>query len=68
MAAMPENLIDDEARLDALERDLRSYRLSRDSWTILVLAVGFLAALGSFIAIGFAMRDNDGGGTERGRR
>ena len=60
---MSETTIDEEARLDALERDLQRYRVSRDSWTILVLAVGFLAALGSFIAIGFAVRDNDGGGT-----
>ncbi len=59
---MSDTTIDEEARLDALERDLQRYRVSRDSWTILVLAVGFLAALGSFIAIGFAVRDNDGGG------
>jgi manganese oxidase len=59
---MSDTPIDEEARLDALERDLQRYRVSRDGWTILVLAVGFLAALGSFIAIGFAMRGDDDGG------
>ena len=59
---MSDSTVNEEARLDALEQDLQRYRVSRDSWTILVLAVGFLAALGSFIAIGFAVRDNDGGG------
>ena len=43
---MSDTTTDDEVRLDALERDLQRYRLSRDTWTILVLAVGFIAALG----------------------
>jgi manganese oxidase len=62
---MSDTSIDDQARLDALERDLQSYRLSRDGWTLFVLGFGVLAALASIIAIGFAMR-NDGDGDDGG--
>jgi len=59
MAGMPDDLIDDHARLDVLERNFQDYRLSRDGWTLLVLAFGALAALAGIMAAGFAMR-NDG--------
>ena len=58
---MSETTIGEDSRLDA-RAGSTALPVSRDSWTILVLAVGFLAVLGSFIAIGIAMRDNDGGG------
>ena len=55
---MPDQLTDDHTRLDGLERDFRSYRLSRDAWTLFVLAFGALAALAGIMAVGVAMRDD----------
>ena len=55
---MPDDLIDDHARLDVLERSVQNYRISRDGWTLLVLAFGALAALAGIMAVGFAMRDD----------
>jgi FtsP/CotA-like multicopper oxidase with cupredoxin domain len=62
---------DEDARLDAIEEDLRKYRLSRDTWTVLVLAFAVLAALASIVGIGLALRaanddDNGGGGVATG--
>ena len=39
---MPDTLTDESTRLDELERDVQRYRLSRDTWTILVLAIALL--------------------------
>jgi uncharacterized cupredoxin-like copper-binding protein len=60
---MSNTAIDDEARLDALEQDLNRYRVSRDGWTVLVLAFAVFAALVSVVGIGLALRaaDDDGG-------
>jgi uncharacterized membrane protein len=65
---MANALIDDESRLDALETNIESYRISRDSWTVLVLAVAFFAAIVSVVGIGLALRaaDDDGGGALAG--
>jgi manganese oxidase len=60
---MSNTVTDDDARLDALEQDLQSYRVSRDTWTLLVLAFGIFAALASIVGIGLALRaanDDDG--------
>ena len=60
---MSTTVTDDDARLDALEQDLQSYRVSRDTWTLLVLAFGVFAALASIVGIGLALRaanDDDG--------
>ena len=45
-----------DARLDELERDVQRYRLSRDTWTMVVLPLAVLTAFASIIAIGLAMR------------
>ena len=55
---MPDDLIDDHPRLDVLERSVHNYRISRDGWTLVVLAFGALAALAGIMAVGFAMRDD----------
>jgi manganese oxidase len=53
----------DESRLDALEHNMERYRISRDSWTAIVLAVAFFAAIVSVVGIGLALRAaNDDGG------
>ena len=59
---------DDEARLDAIEEDLRNYRMSRDTWTVLVLAFAIFTALASIVGIGLALRaaNDDGGGAAAG--
>ena len=44
------------ARLDRLERDVQAYRISRDTWTIIVLGVAIVVLFGSIIAVGFALR------------
>jgi uncharacterized cupredoxin-like copper-binding protein len=65
---MANTLIDDESRLDALENNLDSYRISRDSWTVLVLAVAFFAAIVSVVGIGLALRAaHDDGGAAAGQ-
>ena len=60
---MSNTVIDDDARLDALEEDLNRYRVSRDGWTVLVLAFAVFAALVSIVGIGLALRaaDDEGG-------
>jgi uncharacterized cupredoxin-like copper-binding protein len=65
---MANALIDEESRLDALENNLDSYRISRDSWTVLVLAVAFFAAIVSVVGIGLALRaaHDDGGSVATG--
>jgi uncharacterized cupredoxin-like copper-binding protein len=52
--------VGDAERLEVLERDLEAYRLSRDTWTILVLALAAIAALAGIFAVGVAMRDGEG--------
>jgi plastocyanin len=52
---------DDGRRLEELADDVERYRLSRDSWTILALGFAFLTALAGLIAVGLAMRHDDGG-------
>ena len=64
---MPD-VIDDSARLDELEREVQRYRISRDTWTMVVLALGVLTAIASIIAVGLAMRDDDDGGGGGGQR
>ena len=61
------DVIDESARLDELEREVQRYRLSRDTWTMVVLALGVLTAFASIIAVGLAMRDDDDGGGDSGR-
>jgi FtsP/CotA-like multicopper oxidase with cupredoxin domain len=64
---MSNTVIDDDARLDALEQDLESFRISRDTWTVLVLAFAVFAALASIIGIGLALRAaNDDSGAVAG--
>ena len=49
-------------RLDALEHEIERYKISRDGWTLVVLALGGLAALAGFIGAAVALSDDDGGG------
>ncbi len=53
---------DPAARLEKLEQDVQSYRISRDTWTLLALGLAFLVVIGSIIAIGVAQRDDGSGG------
>jgi manganese oxidase len=53
---MSNTVTDDDARLDALEQDFESFRISRDTWTVLVLAFAVFAALASIVGIGLALR------------
>jgi manganese oxidase len=51
---------DDTAeRLDALEHDLRGYRVSRDAWTFVIFGIAILTAIASIVGIGLALRDGD---------
>jgi FtsP/CotA-like multicopper oxidase with cupredoxin domain len=56
---MSDTSTDDPARLDALERDFERYRLSRDGWTLFVLALAALAAVAAVVAVGLSLRDDD---------
>ena len=47
-------------RLDALERDLRRYRISRDAWTFVIFGIAVLTAIASVVGIVLALRDGDG--------
>ncbi|MBA3288094.1 MAG: hypothetical protein H0U21_08750 [Acidimicrobiia bacterium] len=61
--------LEDPARLDALERDLERFRISRDGWTLGVLGVAILAVFASMLGIGLALRAaDDGGGVARPSR
>ena len=53
-------------RLDALERDLQGYRVSRDAWTFVIFGIALLTAIASIVGIGLALRDDDDGGSEAG--
>jgi FtsP/CotA-like multicopper oxidase with cupredoxin domain len=52
---------DTDERIDALEREVRGYRVSRDAWTFVIFGIAMLTAIASVVAIGLAMRDDDGG-------
>ncbi|CAN5510045.1 hypothetical protein BH24ACT5_BH24ACT5_21630 [soil metagenome] len=52
-------------RIDALQQQFAAYRMSRDTWTLLVLALTFLIGIASVIGVGLALRaanDNQGAG------
>ena len=51
----------DARRLEELADAVDGYRLSRDSWTLLALGFAFLTAIAAIIAVGLAMRDDEGG-------
>jgi manganese oxidase len=48
-------------RLDALEQDLRGYRVSRDTWTFIIFGIAVITAIASVVGIGLALRDGDNG-------
>ena len=54
-------------RIDELAKNLDAYRISRDTWTIAVFVVSFLVLIGSMIAVGLAMRNNDDGSASAGQ-
>jgi hypothetical protein len=54
-----EDRLDD--RVEALGRDLDRYRLSRDTWTIIIFALAGLAAVASVVGISLALGDGGGG-------
>ncbi len=51
--------IDDNTRLDELEREVERARVSRDSWTLIIGAFAAVALLASIVGVGFAMRAID---------
>ena len=53
---------DVDERFEAISRDLSSYRMSRDGWTILVFALAAAAAIFSIVGMGLALRNDGGGG------
>jgi plastocyanin len=53
---------DVDERFEAISRDLSSYRVSRDGWTILVFALAAAAAIFSIVGMGLALRNDGGGG------
>jgi FtsP/CotA-like multicopper oxidase with cupredoxin domain len=53
-------------RLDALERDLQGYRVSRDAWTFVIFGIALLTAIASIVGIGLALSDDDDDGSEAG--
>jgi FtsP/CotA-like multicopper oxidase with cupredoxin domain len=53
---------DDHERLARLEEDVRAYRISRDSWTFVVLGVAVAVLFGAVISIGFAQHSKGGQG------
>jgi FtsP/CotA-like multicopper oxidase with cupredoxin domain len=53
----------DEERLSKLERDLDRYRISRDGWTLGVLALAIVVLFASVIGIGLALRNDDADGS-----
>jgi len=54
---MTGTVIDDyDERLDALERDLHRFRMSRDGWTITIFGIAVLTVFASIIGIGLALR------------
>ena len=46
-------------RIDALEQNLRGYRVSRDAWTFAIFGIAILTAIASIVGIGLALRDDD---------
>ena len=54
-------------RIDELAKNLDAYRISRDTWTIAVFVVSFLVLIGSMVAVGLAMRNNDDGSASAGQ-
>ena len=53
---------DIDQRFEEISRDLSSYRISRDGWTILVFALAAAAAIFSIVGMGLALRNDGGGG------
>jgi FtsP/CotA-like multicopper oxidase with cupredoxin domain/uncharacterized cupredoxin-like copper-binding protein len=51
---------DDHERLQRLEDDLRSYRISRDGWTFVVLGVAVAVLFAAIISIGLAHHGKGG--------
>ena len=47
-------------RFDEISRDLSRYRLSRDSWTMIVFALAAFAAIFSIVGMGLALRTGGG--------
>jgi len=47
-------------RFDEISRDLSRYRLSRDSWTMIVAALAAFAAIFSIVGMGLALRTGGG--------
>lgn len=56
-----------DERLDRLEQDVERYRISRDGWTLAVLAIAVLVLFASIIGIGLALRKSGGGGAAADR-
>jgi FtsP/CotA-like multicopper oxidase with cupredoxin domain len=50
-----------DQRLDELERDVQQYRVSRDSWTIIIFAIAAVAILAAVFATVVALTRDDGG-------
>lgn len=57
----PQSEEPDDARLSRLEEQFQRYRISRDGWTIAVLAIAAVVLIGSIVGIGLALRKDDGG-------
>jgi FtsP/CotA-like multicopper oxidase with cupredoxin domain len=57
---------DGAARLAALEEQLNGYRVSRDGWTFAIFGIAILTAIASIVAIGLALRDDDGETSDAG--
>jgi FtsP/CotA-like multicopper oxidase with cupredoxin domain len=55
---------DTDERLDTLEREVRGYRISRDTWTFVIFGIAILTAIASVFAVGLALRDDDEDGGE----
>jgi plastocyanin len=46
-------------RIDALEREVRGYRVSRDGWTFAIFGIAIVTAVITIVGVGLAMRDGD---------
>jgi manganese oxidase len=57
----PPTLVDEDRRLDDLEREIRAYRISRDSWTFLAFGVAIVLAIVA-LTVGLWAFERDSGG------